>query len=106
MMLKVNMKLIKLENLMKYQPLLDTDMEFNIGLMEHIMKVIGTITKQKVREHFGMLKEISIEESSRMIWQMATESTYISMVQNIKENSEMIYKKDKEKKNGLMAQNM
>ena len=105
-MLKVNMKLIKLENLMKYQPLLDTDMEFNIGLMEHIMKVIGTITKQKVREHFGMLKEISIEENLRMIWPMAMVSTYISMVQNIKVNSEMIYKKDKEKKNGLMAQNM
>ena len=99
-MLKVKKKLIKLENLMISQPLSDMDMVFNIGLMEHIMKVTGIITKQKVKEHFGMLKEISIEENLRMIWPMVMVSTYISMVQNIKVNSEMIYKKDKEKKNG------
>ena len=100
MMLKVKKKLIKLENLMISQPLSDMDMVFNIGLTEHIMKVTGIITKQKGKEHFGMLKEISIEENLRMIWPMAMVSTYISMVQNIKVNSEMIYKKDKEKKNG------
>ena len=81
-------------------------MEFNTGLMVLIMKVIGIIIKQKVRVLFGMLKVISIEVNLRMIWLMAMANIYISMDPSIRENSEMIFKKAKEKKNGLMGQNM
>ena len=41
-----------------------------------------------------------------MIWQMVMENTHISMDQSIKENSKMMFKKDMEKKNGLMEQSM
>jgi hypothetical protein len=82
------------------------DMEFNIGLMALIMKVNGVSTKLKVKELFGMLKEMFTEENSKMIWQMAMENTHISTVLNIKENLKMTFKKDMEKKNGLMEQSM
>ena len=45
------------------------DMEFNIGLMALIMKVNGVLIKLKVKELFGMLKEMFTEENSKMIWQ-------------------------------------
>jgi hypothetical protein len=53
----------------------DTVMESSIGLMGLIMKVSGTSIKQKAKELSGMLKVMFITASSKMIWQMATEST-------------------------------
>lgn len=44
-------------------------MVYNIGLMELIMKVSGSITKQKVREFSGMPKETFTMGNSKMIWQ-------------------------------------
>jgi hypothetical protein len=82
------------------------DMEFNIGLMALIMKVNGVLIKLKVKELFGMLKEMFTEENSKMIWRMATENIRISTVLNIKESLKMTFKKDMEKKNGLMEQSM
>jgi hypothetical protein len=82
------------------------DMEFNIGLMALIMKVNGVLIKLKVKELFGMLKEMFTEENSKMIWRMAMENIRISTVLNIKESLKMTFKKDMEKKNGLMEQSM
>jgi hypothetical protein len=74
--------------------------------MELIMKVNGVLIKLKVKELFGMLKEMFTEENSKMIWRMATENIRISTVLNIKESLKMTFKKDMEKKNGLMEQSM
>jgi hypothetical protein len=49
---------------------LDMVMGFNIGLMELIMKANGISIRLKVKEHFGMLKEMFIGENLRMIWLM------------------------------------
>lgn len=53
------------------------DMEYNIGQTELIMKAIGILIKPKVKEHFGMLKEMSIVGSLKMIWPMVTVSIHI-----------------------------
>ena len=82
------------------------DMVFSIGQMVHITKDIGAITKQKAREHFGMLKVMFIEAILEMIWPMGMENTHILMDQNIKVNLGMTFKKDMERKNGLMEQSM
>ena len=78
----------------------------NIGLMEHIMKANGILIKLKEMVHSGMLKEMCIKESLRMIWLMAMVNILISMEASIKVNSGMMFKKVMEKKNGLMVQNM
>ena len=52
-------------------------MEFNIGLMALIMKVIGAITKPKAKEPSGMLKVTCTEVISEMIWLMAMENIHI-----------------------------
>ena len=54
-----------------------TDMEFNIGLMELIMRVSGVLIKPKVAELFGTLRAMYIEVNSRMIWQMDMENIHI-----------------------------
>lgn len=82
------------------------DMEFNIGLMERIMKDNGVSIKLKDKELFGMQKEMFTEENLKMIWLMAMENTHILMDLSIKENSKMMSKKDMEKKNGLMEPSM
>ena len=66
------------------------DMEFNIGLMALIMKVNGVLIKLKVKELFGMLKEMFTEENSKMIWRMAMENIRISTVLNIKESLKLM----------------
>jgi len=81
-------------------------MEFNIGLMEHIMKASGVLIKLKDKVLSGMRKEIFIEESLGMIWQMGMANILILMDQNIMENLKMMFKKAMEKKNGLMVLNM
>ena len=78
----------------------------NIGLMEHIMKANGFLIKLKEMVHFGMLKEMFIKESLRMIWLMAMVNILISTEASIKVNSGMMFKKAMEKKNGLMVPNM
>jgi hypothetical protein len=78
------------------------DTEYNIGLMELIMKVNGVLIKLKVKELFGTLREMFTEENSKMIWLTVMENTHISMDQNIKGSLKMTFKKDTEKKNGLM----
>jgi len=80
--------------------------EFNIGQMELIMKDNGTLIKQRVKEHFGTLKEMFIMENSKMIWPMGMESILISTALNIKESSKMMFKKVMAKKNGSTVPNM
>ena len=75
----------------------------NIGLMVRIMKVIGTIIKQKDKVLSGMLKVMYTEVNSKMIWLMDMESILISMGPNTKANSETMFKKAMVKKNGLMG---
>lgn len=81
-------------------------MEYNIGLMEHIMKANGVLIKLKDKVLSGMRKEIFIEESLGMIWRMGMANILILMGQNIMENLKMMFKKAMEKKNGLMVLNM
>jgi len=81
-------------------------MEFNIGLMEHIMKASGVLIKLKDKVLSGMRKEIFIEESLGMIWQMGMANILILMDQNIMENLKMMFKKAMEKKNGFKMLNM
>ena len=50
---------------------------FNIGLMVLITRVIGVITKQKVKVLSGMLKVMCIEVNSKMIWQTDMENILI-----------------------------
>jgi len=64
------------------------------------MKVNGVIIKLKAREYFGMLKEMSIWECSKMTWLMDLVSTLILMDLNTEESLEMISKKAMEKRNG------
>jgi len=66
-----------LEGQKKCQRLSDMVMVYNTGQMELIMKVSGSITKQKDRESSGMPKEIFIMENSKMIWQMVMENILI-----------------------------
>jgi hypothetical protein len=82
------------------------DMVYNIGLMEHITKVIGIIIKQKDKELSGMQKAMFIGVNLKMIWQMVTENILTLTVQNIKVNLETTFRKVMVKKNGLMVLNM
>jgi hypothetical protein len=82
------------------------DMEFSIGLMVRIMKDNGVSIKLKDKELFGMQKVMFTEENLKMIWLMVMENTHILMDLSIKENSKMMFKKDMEKKNGLMELSM
>lgn len=75
-------------------------MEYSTGQMVPIMKDNGFSIRLKDKEHFGMLKEIFIEENSKMIWQMDMENIFILTEVNIKEILKMMFKKDMEKKNG------
>tara|TARA_B110000285_G_C15057076_1_gene580166 strand:- start:513 stop:785 length:273 start_codon:yes stop_codon:yes gene_type:complete len=81
------------------------DMVYNIGQMEHITKETGCLTKQKDKEHSGMLKVMFIEVNLKTTWLMGMENILISMDLNIKENLETMFKKVTEKKNGLMVLN-
>jgi hypothetical protein len=82
------------------------DMVYNIGLMEHITKVIGIIIKQKGKELSGMQKAMFIGVNLKMIWQMVMENILTLTVQNIKVNLETTFRKVMVKKNGLMVLNM
>jgi hypothetical protein len=75
-------------------------MEFNIGMMVLIMKDNGLLTKLKEKVLFGMQKEMFTTENLKMIWPMDMVNILILMDLNIKVNSKMMFKKDKEKKNG------
>jgi hypothetical protein len=79
------------------------DMEYSIGQMVLTTRDIGATTKPKVKARFGTLRAMCTEEISEMIWQMDMESTHILTDQNIKENFEMMCKKDTVKRSGLMA---
>lgn len=86
--------------------LLGMDMEFNIGPMVPITKDSGHTTKQRVKALSGMLRVMSIEVNSRMIWPMGMVNTHISMVQSTKENSEMMSRRVMVRRNGSTEQNM
>ena len=75
-------------------------MEYNIGLTVLIMKVIGVTTKPRAKEHSGTLKAMCTEVISEMTWQMAMVNILILTDLSIRVNSEMMFKKDTEKKNG------
>ena len=81
------------------------DMVFNIGLMVLTMKVTGAITKPTVKVHSGMQRATCTEVTLEMTWPMVMENTHILMAQNIKVSLEMMFKKDTEKRNGLMELN-
>ena len=78
----------------------DTDMEYNTGSMELITKDSGNITKLKVKALSGMLKVTFTVVNSKTIWPTAMESTLISTEANTRESSEMMFKKEMEKKSG------
>ena len=88
------------QGIQRHQMLLGMDTEFSTGQMEPTMKVNGNIIKHKAKVHFGTQKAMFIKECSKTIWPMALVNILISMDLNIEENSEMIYKKATEKKNG------
>ena len=60
---------VPLEDQKKCQRLSDMVMVYNTGQMELIMKVSGSITRQKDKEFSGMLKETFTTVNSKMIWQ-------------------------------------
>ena len=80
-------------------------MEYSTGPMVPTTKEIGTLTKQKDKEHSGMPKEMSTVANSKMTWPMDMENTLISTAANIKVSLKMTSKKDMERKNGLMEPN-
>jgi hypothetical protein len=82
------------------------DMEYNTGLMELIMKDNGLLTKQRVKVHFGMLKETSTVEISRTIWQMDMVITLILTEVDIRVSSKTMFRRAMEKKNGSTEPNM
>ena len=81
-------------------------MEFSTGLMVLTTRVNGIWTKLKAKEHFGMRKEMSTEESSKMIWRTDMESILTSTVPSTKESLKMTCKKGTVRKNGSMVPNM
>ena len=74
----------KTVKLMAQLQLSDMGTVFKAGLMEHITKAIGCIIKLMGKAYSGMRKEICIEESLKMIWQMAMGNTRILTAQNTK----------------------
>jgi len=76
----------------------------NCGQTEPNMKVNGATTKQRVGVLFGMLRVMSMKESSRMIKRMATEFTPMSMDPSMKGTGRMICRKATGQKSGQMAQ--
>lgn len=81
-------------------------MVFSTGTMELTTKASGISTRQRALEHFGMPRAMYTMESSRMTWQMASESIPILMDPSIKESLETMSRRGMEKRNGLMAPNM
>ena len=78
------------------------DTVYSIGQMVPIMKVIGAITKQKVKEPSGTQKVTCTVAILKKIWKMDTVKILTLTDLNIKESLEMMSKKDTEKRNGLM----
>ena len=83
---------------------LDTVMEFNIGLMELIMRDSGILTKLKDKVHFIMQMEMSIKVILLEIELMDMGFTSMLMGNDMKENGLMICKKVKVLKNLKMDQ--
>ena len=79
---------------------------YSIGQMVPIMRVIGVITKQKAKEPSGMQKVTCTVAILKTIWLMGMVSILTLTDLNIKESLEMMCKKDTERRNGLMEQNM
>lgn len=81
-------------------------MESSIGLMEHITKANGHLIKQRVKALFGMLRAMSTEGNSKMIWQMDMAITLISTGQNIRASLRTTSKRVTEKKSGSTGLNI
>ena len=77
-------------------------MESSTGLMELTMRDSGLTIKLKATVLSGTQREMSIEASSKMIWQTATASTLISMAASTKENSKMMSRRGTERRSGSM----
>lgn len=106
-------KVVEWEDMLKEQAMMiqifkssDMDMVSSIGQMVPIMKVNGSLTKQKDKELSGTRKVMCTAVSSRMIWLMDMASTLTSTDPNTKENSKMTYKRVMVRKSGLMGQSM
>lgn len=92
--------------IVKIHPSSEMATVYNTGLMVLTTKDSGNSIKRKVKVSSGMLKETCTEVNSETIWPMAMVNTHISMDPNIKESSQMTYKKVTVKKNGLMEQSI
>jgi len=79
------------------------DSECKFGLMEPSMKDTGLPIKLKEREPFGMLKEMFIQVTLRMIKLMGTGLTLMSTAQNMKGTGRMTCKMDMAVKYGQMV---
>jgi hypothetical protein len=79
----------------------DMDMVFSSGLMELTTRVTGGTIKLRVKALSGMLRGMSIEENSKMIWLTDMESTLILMGRSTKGSSEMTFKRVMGRKSGL-----
>lgn len=85
---------------MRAKSILDTDTEYNIGLMVLTTKDIGGTIKQKVKALSGMLKVMCTEANSRMIWLTDMENTLTLMEVSIRVSLKTMCKKETVKKNG------
>ena len=81
-------------------------MEYKNGLTAQSTKVNGTKIKPKETVLSGMLKATYTLVNSELIKQMVMESIRMSMAAGMKVSGSMMYKKDKERKSGLMELNM
>jgi len=84
----------------------DMGMGFSTGSIELTMRGSGVIIRLRGRAHSGMLREMSIGESSKMIWRMAMESIFIVMEVSIRESLRMMSRRGMGRKSGLMAPSM
>lgn len=64
------------------------------------MRDIGVITKLRGKERSGTQKETFTVVTFETIWPMATVNILILMGLSTRENSEMTFKKDMEKRSG------
>ena len=80
-------------------------MAYRNGLIRPSTKDNGIITKQKVKEYFGILKVIFILETLEMIKLTVLEYINTLMEADTRVNGLMTFNKDKEKKSGLMELN-
>ena len=81
----------------------DMVMEYNTGSMVPTTKENGSTTKPKAKVPSGMPREMSIAANSRTTWPTGMENILTLTEANTRENSRTMYRKETEKKSGLMG---